>query len=91
MASTTASNQAGLCLGELAVAAQGAWQAMAAGHSEQRPRQKQQKLGCDKKAAQGAAVAAGAKAAKERDVAGRCGGAMSDTTLCLLLDRFAPS
>jgi hypothetical protein len=97
MASTTASNLAGAWFGELASALQGTWQAVAASHGDPRPRHQQpppQKLGRgddNKKAVQGAA-AAGTKAAqdKEGDVA-RCGGAMTDTTLYLLLDRFAPS
>ena len=38
----------------------------------------------------GARAAGEKKAAAEEDV-GRCGGAMSDTTVYLLLDRFAPS
>jgi hypothetical protein len=98
MASTTASNLAGAWFGELASALQGTWQeAAAASHGDPRPRHQQQppqKLGRggdDEKAVQGAA-AAGGKAAqdKEGDVV-RCGGAMSDTTLYLLLDRFSPS
>ncbi|PVH63152.1 hypothetical protein PAHAL_3G481900 [Panicum hallii] len=93
MASTAAASN--LWLGGFAAAVQGAWQAMAAGHGDTRPRhqqlRKQQQLGGERKttAVQGAA-AAGGKAAKEGDVA-RCGGAMSDTTVYLLLDRFAPS
>ncbi|OEL34046.1 hypothetical protein BAE44_0004936 [Dichanthelium oligosanthes] len=92
MSSTTATNLAGLVFGELAAAVQGTWQAMAAGHGDPRPRQQHPKLGSEKQkaSAQGAA-AIGAKAAKEGDDVGRCGGAMSDTTVYLLLDRFAPS
>ncbi|RLM98987.1 uncharacterized protein C2845_PM06G32660 [Panicum miliaceum] len=95
MSSTAASNLAGLWLAELDAAARGAWQAMASSHGERRrPGRQQEKLGAVKKrtaavAVQGAAASAG-KAAKEGDV-GRCGGAMSDTTVFLLLDRFAPS
>jgi hypothetical protein len=94
MASTTASNLAGAWFGELASALQGTWQAAAAAsHGDPRPRHQQLPLrrSDDEKAVQGAA-AAGGKAAqdKEGDVV-RCGGAMSDTTLYLLLDRFSPS
>ncbi|KAL6622546.1 hypothetical protein ACP70R_032425 [Stipagrostis hirtigluma subsp. patula] len=90
MSSTTtaaAANLGGMWLGELASAVQGRWQAMAdtAGRGEQRPRQQQLKV----------AVEAGRKAAKGEVAAAedveRCGGAMSDATVCLLLDRFAPS
>jgi hypothetical protein len=94
MASTTASNLAGAWFGELASALQGTWQeAAAASHGDPRPRHQQPppRRSDDEKAVQGAA-AAGGKAAqdKEGDVV-RCGGAMSDTTLYLLLDRFSPS
>jgi len=50
------------------------------------PQQQQKKTA----AVQAGAAAAGGKAAEVADV-GRCGGAMSDTTVYLLLDRFAPS
>ncbi|RLM98584.1 uncharacterized protein C2845_PM06G32650 [Panicum miliaceum] len=94
MASTAAASN--LWLGGFATAVQGAWQAMAAGHGDTRPRHQQlhrkQQLGGERKTAavQGAA-AAGGKAAKEGEDVGRCCGAMSDTTVYLLLDRFAPS
>ncbi|RLN30276.1 uncharacterized protein C2845_PM05G03010 [Panicum miliaceum] len=97
MASTTAA-ASNLRLGGFAAAAQGTWQAVAAGHGDTRPSQQQQKkkkekLGGEKKspAVRGAAAAGGKKAAAEEDVVGRCGGAISDTTVYLLLDRFAPS
>jgi hypothetical protein len=99
MTSTAASNLAGLWLGgtsELAAAVQGTWQpaAAAAGGGDPGPRLQKQRTGGEKAVAvrQGAA-AAGGRAAKEWDDGnvGRCGGAMSDTTLYLLLDRFAPS
>ncbi|EES16269.1 hypothetical protein BDA96_08G166300 [Sorghum bicolor] len=85
MASTTASNLGGAWFGELASALQGTWQAVAATAGED-PRQLQQQKparggGSSNKAAQGK---------EEGDVA-RCGGAMSDTTLYLLLDRFTPN
>ncbi|OEL34045.1 hypothetical protein BAE44_0004935 [Dichanthelium oligosanthes] len=81
---TTASRQAGMWLGEFAAAVQGTLQAM-----NPRPRQQQQKQlgGENNTAAVQVAAAAGGKAAKDRDVVRRCGAAMSDTTLCLLLDR----
>ncbi|OEL34050.1 hypothetical protein BAE44_0004930 [Dichanthelium oligosanthes] len=82
MSSTTATNPAGLVFGELAAAVQGTWQAMAASHGDPRPHQKQ--LGGDKKAK-------AVQGAKEGDDVGRCGGAMTDTTVYLLLDRFTPS
>ncbi|CAN6348284.1 unnamed protein product [Urochloa humidicola] len=91
MSSTTASNLAGLWFGELAAA----WQAVAAGHGGQQQRKllragpgepQKQKLAAP------AAGTAGRKAgAEEGDNVGRCGGAMSDTTLYLLLDRFTPN
>jgi hypothetical protein len=90
MSSTTATapGLAGAWFGELASALQGKWQAVAASggvHGEQRPRQ-QPKLG-------GGALGerSGKAAAKEAEEVGRCGGAMSDATLYLLLDRFAPN
>jgi len=93
MSSTTASSLAGVWLGELAAAVQGGWQALAASHGGQ---QQQRKLRAGpgeqkhKAPAPAGAAAAGRKAAEDGDV-GRCGGAMSDTTVYLLLDRFAPS
>ena len=90
MASTTASNLAGAWFGELASALQGTWQAVAATGED--PRQiQQQKMarGDSNKAVRGAAAAVG-RDKQGGDVA-RCGGAMSDTTLYLLLDRFSPS
>jgi hypothetical protein len=96
MSSTAAPNLAGLWLGvsELAAAMQGTWQAAAAsGHGEPRPRlrQQQRKLGGDEKATTTAVQQRAAAAAAGDGDVGRCGGAMSDTTLYLLLDRFAPS
>ncbi|CAN6343576.1 unnamed protein product [Urochloa humidicola] len=94
MSSTTASNLAGLCFGELA----SAWQAVAASHGGQQQRKllqagpgEHQKQKVATPAA--AATTARRKAAEDGDdgSVGRCGGAMSDTTLYLLLDRFAPS
>jgi hypothetical protein len=91
MSSTAAPNLAGLWLGvsELAAVVQGTWQAAAAaaGQGDPRPRlrQQQRKLGGDEKATTAAVQQRG-----DGDV-GRCGGALSDTTLYLLLDRFAPS
>ncbi|KAJ1266134.1 hypothetical protein BS78_08G127500 [Paspalum vaginatum] len=98
-ASTTASNLAGVWFGELASALQGTWQqAVAASHHwDQRPDQPhaQQKLGghsqSQKKAVHQVAAAAGRKKAAVEEDVGRCGGAMSDATVYLLLDRFAPS
>ncbi|CAN6356798.1 unnamed protein product [Urochloa humidicola] len=95
MSSTTASNLAGLWFGELA----SAWQAVAAGHGGQQHRNLLMRAGpCEQKqqkvAAPAATVTAGRKATAEDGDdggVGRCGGAMSDTTLYLLLDRFAPS
>jgi len=91
MSSTTASSLAGAWFGELAAAVQGGWQEVPASHGEQ-----QRKLRAGpgeqkhKAPAPAGAAAAGRKAAEDGDV-GRCGGAMSDTTVYLLLDRFAPS
>ncbi|RCV19294.1 hypothetical protein SEVIR_3G390200v4 [Setaria viridis] len=87
MSSTAAPSLANLWLGvgELAAAVQGTWQAAAAGHGG--PRQRQRKLGGEKTTT---SAVQGAAAAGDGDV-GRCGGAMSDTTLYLLLDRFSPS
>ncbi|KAG2621821.1 hypothetical protein PVAP13_3NG307600 [Panicum virgatum] len=82
MSSTTASSLAGVWLGELAAAVQGGWQALAASHGGQQQQHKAP--------APAGAAAAGRKAAEDGDVR-RCGGAMSDTTVYLLLDRFAPS
>ncbi|CAD6269579.1 unnamed protein product [Miscanthus lutarioriparius] len=96
MASTTASNLAGAWFGELAAALQGMWQAAAATHGlgeDPRPalqlQQQKPGRGDSNKAVRGDAAAAG-RDKQGGDVA-RCGGAMSDTTLYLLLDRFAPS
>ncbi|CAN6334752.1 unnamed protein product [Urochloa humidicola] len=92
MSSTTAPNLAGLWFGELA----SAWQAVSARHGGQQQRrllqagpgeQKQQKVA----APAAAATTARRKAAEDGDNVVRCGGAMSDTTLYLLLDRFAPN
>jgi hypothetical protein len=97
MSSTAAPNLADLWLGvsELAAVVQGTWQAAAAaaGHGEPRPRlrQQQRKLGGDEKATTTAVQQRAAAAAAGDGDVGRCGGAMSDTTLYLLLDRFAPS
>ncbi|XP_062204705.1 uncharacterized protein LOC133906736 [Phragmites australis] len=98
--STTASNHnlAGMWFGELASALQGRWQEMAASHGEQRPRRQQVKLGGglgerNKKAVAEGAAGNGRKATEEEDDddVGRCGGTMSDATVRLLFDRFAPS
>ncbi|CAN6329680.1 unnamed protein product [Urochloa humidicola] len=93
MSLTTASNLAGLWFGELA----SAWQAVPAGHNAG-GRQQRNLLRADgpgeqkQKVAAPAAGTAGRKAAEDGDDGvGRCGGAMSDTTVYLLLDRFAPS
>jgi len=88
MASTAAA-ASNLWLGGFAAEVRGTWQAVAAGHGDTRPSPQQQQK---KKTAavQAGAAAAGGKAAEVADV-GRCGGAMSDTTVYLLLDRFAPS
>ncbi|CAN6361632.1 unnamed protein product [Urochloa humidicola] len=95
MSSTAASNLAGLWFGELAAAWQ---QAVAAGHNAvgQQQQRKLLQAGPGKhnkqKVAAPAPGTAGRKArAEEGDNVGRCGGAMSDTTLYLLLDRFTPS
>ncbi|TVU49348.1 hypothetical protein EJB05_00656, partial [Eragrostis curvula] len=99
MSSTAAAAASGLAggawFGELASALQGSWQEVAAS-GEHRPRQ-QHKLGGglgenNKMAAVGAAAHAGNRTAatKEEDVVA-CGGAISDATLYLLLDRFTPS
>ncbi|CAN6348286.1 unnamed protein product [Urochloa humidicola] len=90
MSSTTASN---LWFGELAAAVQGTWQAaLEAGHGGQQQR-KLLRAGeqTHKQKAAGAAPMAGRVATEDGGDVGRCGGAMSDTTLYLLLDRFAPS
>ena len=90
MASTAAA-ASNLWLGGFAAAVRGTWQAVAAGHGDTRPSPQQQQQQKKKTAAvQAVAAAAGGKAAEVVDV-GRCGGAMSDTTVYLLLDRFAPS
>jgi len=88
MASTAAA-ASNLWLGGFAAEVRGTWQAVAAGHGDTRPSAQQQQK---KKTAavQAGAAAVGGKAAEVVDV-GRCGGAMSDTTVYLLLDRFAPS
>ena len=89
MASTAAAAAASnLWLGGLAAAVQGAWQAVAAGHGDTGASHQQLQQKKKTAAVQGAA-AAGGKAAAE-DVR-RCGSAMSETTVYLLLDRFAPS
>ncbi|CAN6343578.1 unnamed protein product [Urochloa humidicola] len=100
MSSAAASNNlAGLRFGELA----SAWQAVAAGHAHGGQQQRdlfraglgeqKQKVTAPAAAAGAATVAAGRKAAAEDGDGGvgRCGGAMSDTTHYLLLDRFTPS
>jgi len=90
----SASNVAGQWLGDLASTLQGTWRSAAA-HGE-----RQKKLGSGdlaeenemEAAAAPSPVAAGSKAAAtEGGDVGRCGGAMSDTTVYLLLDRFAPN
>ena len=97
MAASTAaaSNLAGVWFGDLASALQGTWQqAVAATHPGGDHHQPQQKLqGGHHQSQKKAGGAAGRKKAAmemEEDV-GRCCGAMSDTTVYLLLDRFAPS
>ncbi|CAN6329679.1 unnamed protein product [Urochloa humidicola] len=92
MSSTTASNLAGLWFGELTAA----WQAVAPGNNA--GGQQQRKLlragpgeHQKQKVVAPAAETAGTKAAEDGDGVGRCGGAMSDTTLYLLLDRFTPN
>ncbi|CAN6343579.1 unnamed protein product [Urochloa humidicola] len=92
MSSTTASN---LWFSDLAAAVQGTWQAVAAGHGGQQQRKLLRTGGpggepTQKQKAAGAA-SAGREATEDADGVGRCGGAMSDTTVYLLLDRFAPS
>ncbi|CAN6361633.1 unnamed protein product [Urochloa humidicola] len=89
MSSTTASN---LWFSDLAAAVQGTWQAVAAGHGGQQQRKLLRTSGepTQKQKAAGAA-SAGREATEDADGVGRCGGAMSDTTVYLLLDRFAPS
>ena len=77
-------------LGGFAAAVRGTWQAVAAGHGDTRPSPQQQQQKKKTAAVQAGAAAVGGKAAEVVDV-GRCGGAMSDTTVYLLLDRFAPS
>jgi hypothetical protein len=94
MASTTASNLAGAWFEELASALQRTWQAAAATGEDPRParqlqQQKPARGDSNNKAVRGSAAAAG-RDKQGGDVA-RCGGAMSDTTLYLLLDRFSPS
>jgi len=88
MASTAAAAASNLWLGGFAATVRGTWQAVAAGHGDTGASHQQLQQKKKTAAVQGAA-AAGGKAAAE-DV-GRCGGAMSDTTVYLLLDRFAPS
>ncbi|KAG2630434.1 uncharacterized protein LOC120699976 [Panicum virgatum] len=92
MSSTTASTLAGAWLGELAAAVQGGWQAVAAGHRgrQQQQRRKLRAGPGEQKHKAPAPAPGGAAAAEDGDV-GRRGGAMSDTTVYLLLDRFAPS
>lgn len=92
MASTTASNLAGAWFGELASALQGTWQASAATGEDPRQQQKPARGDSSSKAAvRGAAAAAGRVDKQGGGDVVRCGGAMSDTTLYMLLDRFAPS
>ncbi|TVU49349.1 hypothetical protein EJB05_00657, partial [Eragrostis curvula] len=83
MSSTAAASglAGGAWFGELASALQGNWQAVAA-TGEHRPRQ-QLNLGG------GGGNRTATK--KEADDVGACGGAISDATLYLLLDRFTPS
>jgi hypothetical protein len=106
MASTTttaSNNLAGVWLGELSSALHGTWQAVAVAathglgedddprlpcQQQQRPWRGDDRSSSNNKALRGAAAAGTVR--REGDVA-RCGGAMSDTTLYLLLDRFAPS
>ncbi|KAF8692262.1 hypothetical protein HU200_039869 [Digitaria exilis] len=90
MASTTASTS--VWFGELAAAVQGGWQAaMAASHVGQEKKLTMRANGPrEQEAPAREAAAAGRKTAEDVDV-GRCVGAMSDTTVYLLLDRFAPS
>jgi len=86
MSSTTASSLAGAWFGELAAAVQGGWQEVPASHGEQ-----QRKLRAGPGEQKHKAPAPGGAAAAEDGDVGRPGGAMSDTTVYLLLDRFAPS
>uniref|UniRef100_A0A0E0BUQ1 Uncharacterized protein n=1 Tax=Oryza glumipatula TaxID=40148 RepID=A0A0E0BUQ1_9ORYZ len=74
-------------LGELSAALQGKWQAMVSTDQRRRRRQRADEAG-EKKGVAGVGVEATRR--KEGDV-GACGGAMSDTTVFLLLDHFAPS
>ena len=90
MSSTTASTLAGAWLGELAAAVQGGWQAVAAGHRGRRQQQRRKLRAGPGEQKHKAPAPGGAAAAEDGDV-GRRGGAMSDTTVYLLLDRFAPS
>ena len=89
MASTAAA-ASNLWLGGFAAAVRGTWQAVAAGHGDTGASHQQLQQKKKTAAVQAGAAAAGGKAAEVVDV-GRCGGAMSDTTVYLLLDRFAPS
>ncbi|KAL6847033.1 hypothetical protein ACP4OV_022886 [Aristida adscensionis] len=86
--------QAGAWLGELAASALQLSGWAPAGHGELRPRQRPRPGGATSGKAIGGAAGAGRRAvqtpAAEEDVV-RCGGAMSDATVCLLLDRFAPN
>jgi hypothetical protein len=85
MSSTTTATASGLAagawLGELASALQGKWGQLAVAASGE---QRQPKLG-------GGEMTGNKAAAKEAEEVGRCGAAMSDATLYLLLDRFAPN
>ncbi|KAL5206668.1 hypothetical protein ABZP36_034877 [Zizania latifolia] len=77
----------GAWLGELSAALQGTWQAMVSAGGDQRRRMGE--------AGEKKGVAAGGESrtrrTKQEGEVVACGGAISDTTLCLLLDRFAPS
>uniref|UniRef100_A0A0E0MP71 Uncharacterized protein n=1 Tax=Oryza punctata TaxID=4537 RepID=A0A0E0MP71_ORYPU len=79
---------AGEWLGELSAALQGKWQAMVS--TDQRRRQQQRG---DEAGEKKGVIAAGVETRrrKEEGDVGACGGAMSDTTVFLLLDHFAPS
>nr|XP_015620323.1 uncharacterized protein LOC4352683 [Oryza sativa Japonica Group] len=97
MSSATATASGGLhaaggeWLGELSAALQGKWQAMVS--TDQRRRRQRGDEADEKKGVAGAGAALGVETRrrKEEGDVGACGGAMSDTTVFLLLDHFAPS
>ncbi|KAF0888954.1 hypothetical protein E2562_020172 [Oryza meyeriana var. granulata] len=99
MSSTTATtcssgglHAGGEWLGELSAELQEKWQAMVSARSsgDQRRRQRDETRRVVHGQKKGVAAGGGERRKEEGDV-GACGGAMSDATVFLLLDHFAPS